>query len=130
MEFLCKVLGQSDRWDLTAPALLEATEESREPEVRKNATIAALEIVGRARERQQSLDFAAVRQRWSAMTLGNTVLFRHLGTAGLGLLGDPESVARLQELLNDPDQKVQINAAIGRIRAYLRSGKDSVLEVL
>ncbi|MBX3444614.1 MAG: HEAT repeat domain-containing protein [Planctomyces sp.] len=134
LQFLLKALGRTDVIDAIWPALQEALSPSQPTETRKQALQAIAMIAGRRRERQQSLDSPQVLDAlFDAAAEGEPVLRLHAAFA-LGLIPGGRSELQLTRMLEDPDSKTRINAAIGLARASSLGGlpvfRDAVRDAL
>lgn len=126
---MLKAVGLLDVPQTTVPALLAATEEARDRELRKQALNSIAQVCGRAFERGQPLTDPVLIGRIIAISKEPEALFRHQATFILGTLTTPDAQARLGYLLEDTDLMTRVNAAVGFARRKSTRGMP-VLEAL
>lgn len=113
---LARTLGLFHLPEVVLPALSKAIDPDYDLEVRKNALGSIAVIAGRANEQQQPLPLELVQPAVLEASADPAPLVRQLATFTIGLMPGDVSKQRLRALLNDADQSVRLNAAIGLAR--------------
>jgi hypothetical protein len=127
LEFLGKAIGQLDVPDLVVPALLIGAEKPGDSEeartLRKTSLNSLAMVVGRNREsgRSQSLP-PALDDAVLAISEGADQLSRNQAAFILGLSGTPKALERLAAMLDDSDELIRVNAAVGLARNDSKQG--------
>ena len=121
--YMLKAVGLLDLPETAVPVLLTAVEDTRDREIRKQALNSLAVICGRAFvERKQPVNMPALTTRIIEVSQESELLSRHQAAFILGTLTSPEARERLGALLDDPDQKTRMNAAIGFARQNSTQG--------
>ncbi len=129
-DYMVRAVGLLDVPETVVPVLLTATEGTRDREIRKQALNSLAVMCGRAFvERKQPIDRPELTSRIIEVSKESELLSRHQATFILGTMTNPEALERLAALLEDSDQKTQVNAAIGFARQNSTKGIP-VLETL
>ena len=122
-DYMLKAVGLLDVPETAVPVLLTAAETQRDREIRKQALNSLAVICGRAFvDRKQPIDMPELTARVIEISKESEVLSRHQAAFILGTLTSPDAIARLTALLEDSDQKTQVNAAIGFARQNSTQG--------
>lgn len=116
VEFLSKALGRLKVPQTIAPVLESGMEPTRNHDVRKHSLIGLAMMIGTLGPQNTLQDDPKLISRLIEISRESDPLFRHQAAFNLGLLPSPAAIEQLQVLLGDPDQMVQVNAAIGLAR--------------
>ncbi len=130
IEFLSKALGRMEVPDVAGPALLSGIAPERAHDVRKHSLIGLSMLAGNLREQGRPWDDPAVVSQLIEISREPEPLFRHQAAYALGLFPSPAAFERLEVLLEDPDQMVRVNAAIGFARYSKTAGLPVFHELL
>jgi len=125
IEFTSKALGRMQVPDQILPVLLSGMESHRNHDVRKHSLIGLAMLAGTLGENPALRQNSRLIDRLIEISREGDPLFRHQAAFDLGLIPTPATTQRLTELLEDPDQMVRANAAIG----FARNGKANGLPV-
>lgn len=116
IEFLSKALGRMDVTEVIVPVLRDGYQPGRNHDVRKHSLIGLAMLLGQLRDQGRNFDNSQVVNELIETSRESEPLFRHQSAFILGLISTPPAMERLAVLLEDPDQMVQVNAAIGFAR--------------
>lgn len=116
LDYLVKAVGWMDVPQTVLPPLRSAAQPDRPEPLQQQALNAIAMVTGRAFEKGQPISDAALTKELIAGTNAPTSILRHLSAYNLGLLDSPEATARLQELIDDQDEFLRLQAAIGLAR--------------
>lgn len=116
VEFLSKALGRMKVPSVIVPVLRSGMEPSRNHDVRKHSLIGLAMLSGSQGEDSSLRDDPELVRQLIEISRESDPLFRHQAAFDLGLLPAPAALERLNTLLEDPDQMVRVNAAIGLAR--------------
>jgi len=125
IEFMSKALGRMQVPDQIVPVLFSGMESRRNHDVRKHSLIGLAMLAGTLGENSVLRQNSRLIDRLIEISREGDPLFRHQAAFNLGLIPNPVTMERLTELLEDPDQMVRANAAIG----LARNGKTNGLPV-
>ena len=135
LEFLGKALGQLDVPDVVVPPLITAAEPGNEDEakrtLRKTSLNSLAMIVGRTRQKGH---LAALPKSFDehliAISQDADRLFRNQAAFVLGLSGSSAALERLQAMLDDPEELIRVNAAVGLARNDSKRGLTVLEQIL
>ena len=128
--FLARTLGMLDSPDRVLPVLTEAMTAEHDREVRKSAIASIAVIAGRAQDRGEILNDAAVVNDLIEISHDPERLVRQLAAYALGLIPTEESQSRLRVMLDDIDMNTRLNAAVGLARSDSTAGLPVFEDVL
>lgn len=117
VEFLSKALGQLKVDDVVLPILQQGADVTHDPDIRKHSLTGIALVAGRAFEKKRALKAPGLVDNLIEISQEQTPLSRHQAAFILGLIDDPRGRERLEVLLQDGDQMVRLNAAIGLARS-------------
>jgi hypothetical protein len=130
IEFLSKALGRMQVADIVRPALEAGITPGLDRDVRKHSLIGLAMLAGTLRDHGKVLDDPTLIDELIEISREQEPLFRHQAAYVLGLIPTPSSLDRLEVLLEDPDQMVRVNAAIGFARNSKTTGVPVFHELL
>lgn len=116
IEFLSKALGRMAVPEMIVPVFRSGMEPSRNHDVRKHSLIGLAMLAGTTKENASLKNNADLIAQLIDISKESDPLFRHQAAFDLGLIPAPAALERLEVLLEDPDQMVRANAAIGLAR--------------
>ena len=130
IEFLSKALGRMQQPDVIAPVFLRGIDPKQEREIRKHSMIGLAMLAGTARDARIGFHQPEVVARVEDVSREADPLFRQQAAFALGVIGSQQLLSRLETLLDDPDQMVRVNSAIGFARNDKTDGVPVFSEVL
>ncbi|WP_437227226.1 HEAT repeat domain-containing protein [Planctomicrobium sp. SH661] len=116
IEFLSKALGRMEVPETIVPVLRAGIQTDRNHDVRKHSLIGLAMLAGTMKDNPSLRDNAKLVTQMIDISKESDPLFRHQAAFDLGLLASPAALERLEVLLEDPDEMVRVNAAIGLAR--------------
>jgi len=131
--FLCQALGQFRTPAQTLPVLLKAaTPHKNEDELRiRLAALQALALLTENMRATQPIDDPRVTQSLIRASSDEAPVVADAGTFGLGVLGGPEAIKRLQQILREArPADVHYNAALALARHGDAAGLDLIVEMI
>lgn len=118
--YLTRALGSIDHIDLAIPPLLQALNADwsidTHGDIRKSGIISVALIAGRALDINAPLQSPEISQAVIDFSMDRDADLRRAGAFTLGLIDTPESLNRLEVLLEDNDWMTDVNAAIALAR--------------
>lgn len=116
IEFLSKAIGRMEVADVMIPVLQTGIDPARNHDVRKHSLIGLAMLAGNTKDSPALKENPELVNQLIAISKEPEPLFRHQAAYDLGLIPTPAALERLEVLLDDPDQMVRLNAAIGLTR--------------
>ena len=128
--YLCRALGEFSVPE-AAPPLIERAADASDPQTAQ-AAVEALAVLADnlASAGAAFADPAAVAAATLAASRSDDMVLRSRAAYALGVLGGDVALARLGELLDDPDDNVRCNAAVGLARQGRVDGMGQLAEML
>lgn len=130
IEFLSKAMGRMQVADVIVPVLQNGIDPTRHHDVRKHSLIGLAMLAGNTKDSPALKERTALVNQLIDISREPEPLFRHQAAFNLGLIPTPAAIERLEALLDDPDQMVRLNAAIGLARNGNVSGEPVFDELL
>jgi len=130
VEFLSKALGRMKVPEIIVPVLRSGMEPERNHDVRKHSLIGLAMLAGTLGKNSTLQNNSEFIRQLIDISRESDPLFRHQAAFDLGLLPTPAAMERLEVLLEDPDQMVRANAAIGLARNNRMEGLPVFHELL